>query len=63
MQHYPATSQDCHRLKTFHREFFDRAQRSEKLDKMTFTPEDDFQKDREPRQIYEGKLLVEAKVI
>ena len=33
------------------------------MDKMTFTLEDDFQKDREPRQIYRGKLLVKAKVI
>ena len=30
---------------------------------MTFTLEDDFQKDREPKQIYRGKLLVKAKVI
>ena len=33
------------------------------MDKMTFTLEDDFQKDREPRQIYEGKLLVKANII
>ena len=58
MQKNLATSQDCHRLKAFHRECFDRGQHSEKMDKMTFTLEDDFQKDREPRQIYKGKLLV-----
>ena len=27
---------------------------------MTFTLEDDFQKDREPKQIYRGKLLVKT---